>query len=102
VAENLCLLEYQQQEEPMLVIQALSHVVRDGASIANHIELAQVAAADNEPIKGKVAVVSEVSSPSLMRADNRNSSSLLSGSPMPAWSSALRCWPRTSCWRCTV
>lgn len=62
VAENLCLLEYQQQEEPMIVIQALSHVVRDGASIANHIELAQIAAADNEPIEDKVAVVSEVSS----------------------------------------
>ncbi|BEI91569.1 uncharacterized protein CcaverHIS019_0403890 [Cutaneotrichosporon cavernicola] len=59
VAENLCLFDYQLQEEPMLVIQALSHVVRDGASTANHIELAQVAGADNESIEDKVAIVSE-------------------------------------------
>ncbi|CAK9787000.1 hypothetical protein CC85DRAFT_288268 [Cutaneotrichosporon oleaginosum] len=59
VAENLCMLDYQQQEEPMLVVQALSHVVRDGASTANHIELAQVAAADSDSIAGKMAIISE-------------------------------------------
>lgn len=61
VAENLVTLEYQVQEEVMTVVQALSHTVRDGASTANHIELGQVAAADNEPIEGKMVIVSEVS-----------------------------------------
>lgn len=61
VAENLVLLDYQLQEEVMTVVQALSHTVRDGASTANHIELGQVAAADNEPLEGKMATISEVS-----------------------------------------
>lgn len=61
VAENLVLLDYQLQEEVMTVVQALSHTVRDGTSTANHIELGQVAAADNEPLGDKMAVVSEVS-----------------------------------------
>lgn len=60
VAENLAVLEYHAQEEIMQVVQYLSQLVSHGAAVASAIELAVVQGMGNEPLVGKMAVVSEV------------------------------------------
>lgn len=61
IAENLAVLEYQAQEEVMVVVQQLSQAVRDGLGVANSIEEAKIMATmGSEPIIDKAAIVSEV------------------------------------------
>ncbi|KAL1405359.1 Sister chromatid cohesion protein 2 [Vanrija albida] len=61
IAENLAVLEYQAQEEVMVVIQQLSQVVRDGLGVANSIEEGKIMATmGTEPIADKAAIVSEM------------------------------------------
>jgi cohesin loading factor subunit SCC2 len=60
VAENLAVLDYQQQEEVMLVVQYLSRVVSDGGTpVANHIETGVVEGSGIGLLEDKMTVVSE-------------------------------------------
>jgi cohesin loading factor subunit SCC2 len=59
MAENLAVLDYQHQEEVMLLIQYLSRLVSDnGAAVANALDLGAVDGTGVGLIAGKMTIVS--------------------------------------------
>lgn len=61
LADNLTMLEYKVQEEPMLVVQALSAVVSGCAHLASMLEDCEIEGEDDDDLNEKIVHVGKVS-----------------------------------------